>query len=284
VEVRERGLSRRAGRRALKSSARAEFSKKTLVLSTCNCSEVYACRRNPHECARDFSTFLSEFHSVAADILGVSLYHHYDQEAVRHLFRVAGGGGPRSMLLGEARYWDRWGKHMFRARARRDRALAESPLPGCPGSRKRVRTETELGTRPMSVASAGVKLAERILWKTKRAKALVLGRHDQRASGLSAPGIVGSRSSSDEPLRDRATSWPSSSARKGRRLGEWDAALQSRMCGSSVSADEPVLRRDIVERAMAARGKSRVVPDGPGVPRNIDPSVGSSTTFTFTHR
>jgi len=40
---------------------------------------------------------------------------------------------------------------------------------------KRVRTETELGTRPMSAASAGVKLAERIFGKLSERKALVLG-------------------------------------------------------------------------------------------------------------
>ena len=34
------------------------------------------------------------------DVLGVSLYHHYDRHAVRHLFRVS--AGLDSMLLGEA--------------------------------------------------------------------------------------------------------------------------------------------------------------------------------------
>src|SRR6202011_3216632 len=40
---------------------------------------------------------------------------------------------------------------------------------------KRVRTETELGTRPMGVASAGMKLAERIFGKLAERSALVLG-------------------------------------------------------------------------------------------------------------
>jgi len=40
---------------------------------------------------------------------------------------------------------------------------------------KRVRSETELGTRPMSVAAAGVKLAERIFGKLTERSALVLG-------------------------------------------------------------------------------------------------------------
>src|SRR5437667_11972976 len=40
---------------------------------------------------------------------------------------------------------------------------------------KRVRAETELSARPMSVASAGVKLAERIFGKLHDRSALVLG-------------------------------------------------------------------------------------------------------------
>jgi len=47
----------------------------------------------------------------ASDILSVSLYHHYDREAVKHLFRVA--AGLDSMLLGEAEILARCGKYRF---------------------------------------------------------------------------------------------------------------------------------------------------------------------------
>jgi len=43
---------------------------------------------------------------------------------------------------------------------------------------------------------------------------------------------------------------------------------------SSVSAEEPVLLRDIVQRAMAARGNRALFLMDLGVPRNIDPHVG----------
>src|SRR5215831_13095168 len=66
----------------------------TLVLSTCNRSEVYGVPpETSHECAPGLSTFLSEFHAVRPDVLHGSLYHHYDRAAVRHLFRVSAGLG-----------------------------------------------------------------------------------------------------------------------------------------------------------------------------------------------
>src|SRR5256884_5663914 len=50
-----------------------------------NRSEVYGVPpETSRECAPGLSTFLSEFHSVRMDVLGTSLYHHYDGEAVRH--------------------------------------------------------------------------------------------------------------------------------------------------------------------------------------------------------
>src|SRR3981189_2350393 len=121
---------------------------------------------------------------------------------------------------------------------------------------KRVRTEPELGTGPMSLGSAGVKLAERIFGKLSERKALVLGAgtiSEQVVSQLRDRGIaqlhVMNRS------RDRADDLAKQFGGKVVGWGEWDAALQSPdVVVSSVSAEEPVLRREIVERAMAARG------------------------------
>src|SRR2546425_8979201 len=101
VEVREKvSFTAEQARRAAEELRSRGILEETLVLSTCNRSEVYGVPpESSHECAPGLSTFLSEFHSVRADILSVSLYHHYDREAVRHLFRVA--AGLDSMLLCE---------------------------------------------------------------------------------------------------------------------------------------------------------------------------------------
>src|SRR5256884_4703842 len=102
VEVREKvSFTAEQTQRAAEELRARGILEETLVLSTCNRSEVYGVPpESSHECAPGLSTFLSEFHSVRPDILGVSLYHHYDQEAVRHLFRVA--AGLDSILLGGA--------------------------------------------------------------------------------------------------------------------------------------------------------------------------------------
>src|SRR6267378_797346 len=176
VEVRERvSFTTEQVKRAAEELRARGILEETLVLSTCNRSEVYGVPpESSHECAPGLSTFLSEFHSVRPDILGVSLYHHYDQEAVRHLFRVA--AGLDSMLLGEAEILGQVREaYRFAHEQGATGPVLNRLFQGALEVGKRVRTETELGTRPMSVASAGVKLAERIFGKLNGHTALVLG-------------------------------------------------------------------------------------------------------------
>ena len=276
VEVRERvSFTAEQTRRAAQELRARGILEETLVLSTCNRSEVYGVPpESSHECAAGLSTFLSEFHSVRPDVLSVSLYHHYDREAVRHLFRVA--AGLDSMLLGEAEIL---GQVREAYRVAHENGATGPVLnrlfQGALEVGKRVRTETELGTRPMSVASAGVKLAERIFGKLNERTALVLGAgtiSEQVVSNLRDRGIAHLYVMNRSP--DRAEELAGRFGGKVVRWTEWDAALQSPdVVVSSVAAEEPVLRREIVERAMAARGNRALFLMDLGVPRNIEPGV-----------
>ena len=102
VEVRERvAFTAEQARRAAEELRTRGILEETLVLSTCNRSEVYGVPpESSRESAPGLSSFLSEFHSVRPDVLGSSLYHRYDRDAVRLLFRVS--AGLDSQLLGEA--------------------------------------------------------------------------------------------------------------------------------------------------------------------------------------
>src|SRR5437588_938866 len=276
VEVREKvSLTAGQAQRAAEELRARGILEETLVLSTCNRSEVYGVPpESSHECAPGLSTFLSEFHSVRADVLGVSLYHHYDQEAVRHLFRVA--AGLDSMLLGEAEIL---GQVREAYRFAHERGATGPVLnrlfQGALEAGKRVRTETELGTRPMSVASAGVKLAERIFGKLNGHRALVVGAgtiSEQVVAHLRDRGVAQLRVMNRS--RDRAEDLAKQYDGRVTEWGEWDTALQSPdVVVSAVSAEGPVLRRDVVERAMAARGNRALFLMDLGIPRNIAPDV-----------
>lgn len=277
VEVRERvSFTVEQARRASEELRSRGILEETLVLSTCNRSEVYGVPpETSHEAAPGLSTFLSEFHSVRMDVLGSSLYHHYDREAVRHLFRVA--AGLDSMMLGEAEILGQ-----VREAYRTAHELgATGPVlnrlfQGALEVGKRVRTETELGTRPMSVASAGVKLAERIFGKLHDRSALVLG-----AGTISEQVIAQLRDRGIARLYVMNRSWERADGLAkqygGEVLpwGEWEQALSAPdVIVSSVSAEEAVLRREMVEQAMQKRANRALFLMDLGMPRNIDPGVG----------
>ncbi len=277
VEVRERvSFTVEQAKRAAEELRTRGILEETLVLSTCNRSELYGVPpESVQETAGALYAFLSTFHAVRPDDLHRSLYHHHDRDAIRHLFRVA--AGLDSMLLGEAEILGQVREayraaHEFGATG----PVLNRLFQGALEVGKRVRTETELGTRPMSVASAGMKLAERIFGKLAERTALVLGAGTisvQVVSQLHDRGIgrllVMNRS------RDRAEEMAQRFGGRVLDWADWQTALATPdIVVSSVSA-EAVLSREVVRQAMAARGNRALLLMDLGVPRNMDPAAAN---------
>jgi glutamyl-tRNA reductase len=124
----------------------------------------------------------------------------------------------------------------------------------------------------MSVASAGVKLAERIFGKLNERSALVLGAgtiSEQVVEQLRSRGIahlfVMNRS------RERAENLAQQFGGKIVGWGEWETALKGPdVVVASLSTEEPVLRREMLAHAMAARGNRALLLMDLGLPRNIE--------------
>lgn len=276
VEVRERvSYTAEQARRAAMELRSRGILEETLVLSTCNRSEVYGVPpETSHECAAGLSSFLSEFHEVQPDVLSGSLYHHYDRHAVRHLFRVS--AGLDSMMLGEAEILGQVREaYKFAYEQGATGPVLNRMFQAALEVGKRVRSETELGTHPMSVASAGVKLAERIFGKLGQRTALVLG-----AGTISEQVVLQLRDRGIGQLllmnrsRERAGKLATELRATVIEWGDWDGALRTPdIIVSSVAAEEPIVGRAILERAMAARANRAIFIMDLGLPRNIEPAA-----------
>ena len=278
VELRERVsfTPDEAQRAAEQLRARGVLSE-TLVLSTCNRSELYGVPpETSHECAPGLTSFLSEFHSVRPEVLNGLLYQHYDRSAVRHLFCVS--AGLDSLLLGEAEILGQVREaYRFAHEHGATGPVLNRLFQGALETGKRVRSETELGARPMSVAAAGVKLAERIFGKLADRTALVLGAgtiSEQVVSTLRDRGVahlfVMNRS------RDRAEALAQQFGGRVLDWGNWETALLAPdVVVTSVSAEEPILPRKVLEQAMAARSNRALFLMDLGVPRNVEPAAAA---------
>ncbi len=276
VEVRERvSFSAEQAQQAAEELRAQGILEETLVLSTCNRSEVYGVHATANrESAGALCSFLSTFHSVRADLLNPSLYHHYDHDAVRHLFRVS--AGLESMLLGEAEILGQVREAYLRAHEGHATGPVLNRLfQAALEIGKRVRAETELGTRPMGVASAGIKLAERIFGKLNERTALVLGAgtiSEQVISQLRDRNIGNLYLSNRS--REKAEEFAKQYKGEVIEWGQWDTALKlPDVIVSAVGVQEALLTKPMIERAMSVRGNRALFLMDLGLPRNIEPSV-----------
>ena len=262
--------------RAAEELRRGGILAEAVVFSTCNRSELYGVTEDSPESAHDaMEGFLTAFHQLSPAEMNGRLYRHADTDAVRHLFRVT--AGLDSMLLGEAEI-------LGQVRDAYRRAL-EHGSTGPVLNRlfqsalevgKRVRAETELGARPMSVAFAGVKLAEQIFGKLKGHEALIVG-----AGGMAVQAVEHLRDRGIGGLRvvNRSREHAEELARRlGAEVGDWSALPQlleaPDIVITSVTSVEAPLTRVMIEQAMEARsGRSLFLIDL-AVPRNVEAEAG----------
>ena len=175
VEVRERvafGTSRLES--ALRGLVGLPSIDEGVIVSTCNRVEVLACGRSAEDIAATLPAFLATAHGIAAESLAGRLYTYRGREAVRHLFRVA--ASLDSMVVGEPQILGQL-KDQYAAAA----AIGASGriLHRCFHKSfsvaKRVRSETGIAARAVSVGSAAVELAKEIFDRFQDKTALLIG-------------------------------------------------------------------------------------------------------------
>jgi glutamyl-tRNA reductase len=129
-----------------------------MILSTCNRVELLAQTQNG---GADLRAFLRDYFQLDASSLEPHLYEYREQDAVRHLFRVA--SSLDSMVLGEAQILGQVKEAYATARAvGAIRTQLDLLLTRTFAVAKRVRSETEVGSSAVSVASVAVELAKKI--------------------------------------------------------------------------------------------------------------------------
>ncbi|HUJ32573.1 MAG TPA: glutamyl-tRNA reductase [Candidatus Acidoferrum sp.] len=276
VELRERiAFTPEQAMRAADELRRQGILEEAVVLSTCNRSELYGVpsEAGPH-ITEAMEVFFTSFHGIPKGELNGRLYRSVGPEALRHLFRVA--AGLDSMMLGEAEI-------LGQLRTAYGQALdhgATGPVLNKAFQTalevgKRVRAETEVGAGPMSVAFAGVKLAERVFGNLRGHTALILGAGsvaEQVAEHLRSRGIGGIRVVNRS--FDRAQEL---AARVGGEAAAWESLDQflslPDILVTSVSGSAPVLTREALNRSIAARNGRPIFVVDLGVPRNVAPEA-----------
>ena len=279
LEVRERfAFSTGEAERALVALRKDGNIREAVLLSTCNRTELYLHAGDGRglEAGRKLLRWKA---GPAVEEPGRYLYHHIDQDAVRHLFRVA--GGLDSMVLGEAEI-----QGQVRAAYQLSlEAPVDPPMAGPVLHRLfqtalsvggRIRSETGVGEGAVSVASVAVELAKKIFGQLGGKRVLILGAGETAeltVEALAREGVEGVVVANR--TFDRARELADRLRGEAVRFDALDRALQETdIVIASTAAPHPVLEIRTLREAF---------PDGPekpllivdiAVPRDVDPAVG----------
>ena len=144
----------------------------SVIVSTCNRTEIY-CDLEINS-AHSLAHWLSKYHGMSEDALLPYIYQHTDQEAARHLFRVA--SGLDSMVLGEPQILGQLKSSYDQARSGKSiDSILDRLFQHSFNVAKRVRTDTEIGSNAVSVAFAAVNLSKQIFGDLNELRALLIG-------------------------------------------------------------------------------------------------------------
>jgi glutamyl-tRNA reductase len=147
---------------ALHALARMPHIKEAAVLSTCNRTEVYAVVSDVQAGLHEIDSFFLSTQTVADHEVLKPNFRLLREDVVLHLFRVA--SGLDSMVLGEGQIMSQVKEAYSEAlSAQTAGPIVDQLFKLALNCGKRVRSETSMGRRAVSVSSAAVELAREIL-------------------------------------------------------------------------------------------------------------------------
>jgi glutamyl-tRNA reductase len=275
VDLREKlDFSSRDVGAAVEALVTRSSAAESVVVSTCNRSEIYIASTDAEHAREEVIAFLSEYHQLPRDVFMPHLFAHRDMAAARHLFRVA--AGLDSLVVGEPQILGQV-KDAFQAAAARHCTgpLLSKTFHWAFGVGKRVRTETALGEGAVSVSFAAVALARKIFGLLEGRRVLVIGAGEisaLTAQHLHSQGVaeivITSRTAAHADalaaqVRGRTVPW----AQMRRAIAAADIVV------TATGSQRPIITREDVQAVTGRRRTEPLFFIDVAVPRDVDPAV-----------
>jgi len=286
VEVRELlAFSDEACAAGLRRLVDGEVVQEGLIVSTCNRVEILSATNSDQlqQTTKRVTDFLNTERNLPAGFLQSHLYTHTDDQAVRHLFRVA--SSLDSMVVGEPQVL---------GQVRRSYSVAvEAGTAGRILNRlvhhtfrvaKRVRTETGIAGNAVSISYMAVELGKKIFDSLKDRTVLLIGagemaelsaRHLVNA-GVSKVLIANRTAESAQRMAQAFAGAAVPFEQLAERLAEADVVI------CSTNAPNYVVTEAMMHRARERRRNRPTCIIDISVPRNVDPNVSKEpNVFVF---
>lgn len=246
----------------------------SVVLSTCNRTEIYAIVSSIHAGQDFFGKFLARRAAIDATEMRTYLYSYVGKEVVTHLMKVA--SGLDSLVIGETQILGQV-RGAFQSSLEADNIgiLLNQLFKRALQVGKRAQSDTTIGQNPVSVSYAAVQLAKKIFGSFANKRALILGAGKMSklsAQHLYANGIeqlfIANRtferaSSLASQFNGQAVPWASVP----------DVLSKVDIVISSTGAIQPVVTKEMVALASSRHKKHPLVLIDIALPRDIEPGA-----------
>ncbi|MBW1988983.1 MAG: glutamyl-tRNA reductase [Deltaproteobacteria bacterium] len=259
---------------AVAELVRTEPLAEALLLSTCNRVEVVAATEQPRAGFTAVKNYLARSRGLALSEFEHALYVRQGDEAVRHLFRVA--ASLDSMVLGEPQILGQI-KDAYRlaVNAKASGVILNRLFHRAFSVAKRVRRETGIGGRAVSISYAAVELAKKIFEDLGGKNVLLLGAGEM--AELAVEHLLANRAASVMVINrtfERAVDLARRFSGKPLRWEEMVPALSGAdIVISSTSAPGLVLEKAAVQKVLRPRKNRPLFFIDIAVPRDIDPAI-----------
>ena len=244
------------------------------ILSTCNRVEIYARANGQNSAIQSIKQFICDFHGLSAVQLEEHFYSYSNEAAIEHLFRVS--SSLDSMILGEAQILGQVKDAYSLAKDLRSTGLVLNQLFEKAFSiAKKVREETGIAERSVSISSAAVELAQKIFDDLENHTVMLVGTGEM--AELSAKHLI-SYGVKTVYVTSRTYERAANLARtlNGSAL-DFEAfkneLYRADIVITSTSASSFIITKDMVEKAIHERKNKPIFFIDIAVPRDIEPDV-----------
>ena len=246
-----------------------------LIVSTCNRVELIGSSpTSPQKGLDRLTGFLCHFHGVELDAINGHLYRHSNQDAIKHIFRVA--SSLDSMVVGESQILGQVKEaYQFAIEAGTVGRTLSHLMHRAISVAKRIRTETGVSQNPVSVSSVAVELARKIFGDMSSQTVLLVGAGEM--AELAARKLI-EEGTGRLIVTNRTASHAEQIAREfGGGTVSFDALYDvlpsTDIVLCSTRAPDYVIRSANTKRCLKSRRGGPVLFIDVSVPRNIDPQI-----------
>lgn len=242
-----------------------------MILSTCNRVELLACHEGSN---LDLLGFLQKYLGIEVASLRPHTYEYRESDVVQHLFRVA--ASLDSMVVGEPQIL---GQVKESYAAAREVGAVQSQLERLLQSTftvaKKVRSETQIGSSSVSIASVAVDLAKKIFGSLEGKRVLLVGAG--KMSELAARHLMQQGADSivvTNRTHDRAVRLAQKFQGHAIRFDDlYATADQADIIITSTGSQQHIFRREHGQQFLHKRRNRPMFFIDIAVPRDIDPEI-----------